>query len=1488
MQPEEHTKNVNDWARHYVGEEGFAILPTARGEKESRRTGWPNLILGLEDLDKEFPADTDLNMVRVNGDNSGGRGDIDLDCREAVQVSCYILPDGLRRFGREGKEPGHIEIKFRDSVPRTIPYSITTETENKMVVELRANGSQTLLPPSIYPEGDRCVWHAGEVLEAHAVTLNGYAQDIAIASLLLMHYPDVGLRHQFWLGAVGMMIKAKHDVARVRGIVEAVCRSAMDPELHDRLRVVDSTSTKFMLGENVGGVKKLKNVSEVAAKTLKTWLGIGKIADSGLPHIVVNDRPLRDVSDEATDALVEANDPPEIFSRAGMLARLAKDSEDRPVIQDIDRDRLRYRMTRTAEYLKVGDDMQHVYPPSEVVGDVLAAKAFSFPRLEGITESPVLRPSGTILDRPGYDKETGLIYVPESKVEIEVPFEPTAYDVKRAVDLLEELYIDFPFVDQASKANMLGLTLTPVVRPAYTGPTPLCVIDKPAMGTGASLLSEVVCAIATAQPAAMMSPPDNDEETRKQITSVLRTGRPIIVIDNLGSELKNASWARVLTSTVWEDRILGHSKVATIPQRSTWITTGNNIKVGGDLPRRCFWIRMDAKTAKPWERPPESFTHPNLLEWVAESRGELLGALLTIARHWHATGKPRWSGRPPGSFEGWARVVGGILESAGIEGFLGNTMEMLNRTTSGTSEWESFLTTWHNAFGEYPLTAKELVERLHEDQFEAVRNALPAQLASYYLEATPLLARKFGETFAEKDSVRYGEDGIRVERAGQNRNKVTLWRVVKDEKTDPPDPPAGPGPQKDKSEKGEDTQQTEQPRGRGVMRGQSTQVPHDTELLYAQETSESQADTKVSAYGESRCNDPARPRDPARLEVSEAKTAPDTSIVTPIGRNFILVDGENTLRRCTEQVEKAGLVAADIETTGMDWWSERIRVISLTTDAGKTFVVDVMKVDPAPLYRVLEGKGIVMHNAVFDVPFLMRVGSRPLWVSCTKVLSQLLHAGREGVRHSLEDVVRRHAPDHTVKEVEVDHAVWREETLPEDALEYAASDTRVLLDVYRAELEALREAGLDAVADLEERFLAVVIEVTATGMPVDPERWEAVIEEAKARKRELGEQLDELLPAGVEVPKKFEKANSDKPEVGKINWASPEQKVWAVEAMGLAVPTRWDYETKSEKKTLNKDYLHKLDHPIAEGLREYQAIANFPATYARALRERFFEGRMYAEWKQLEARTGRMSCCNPPMHNIPKTTKLREAIVAPPGKRIVTLDFSQIEPRILAATSKDAELLKAFRAGLDIYRFVAKRVTGVPMDEIADDLRTVFKTIVLGMIYGMGPVGLTLRIHRDIDPEMPEEKISEYYYGFFDAFPEAKWWREGLEEEFDTGSRATRTILGRRRLDVQNKRQRWNAPIQGTATDAFRAAAAALVERRPEVGGFRIIALIHDEVVLEVPADRAEKVEEWAVAVMAEAAAAVVNAKLPKRLHIETKVDSGAGATLQEAKDKAV
>jgi DNA polymerase I len=607
-------------------------------------------------------------------------------------------------------------------------------------------------------------------------------------------------------------------------------------------------------------------------------------------------------------------------------------------------------------------------------------------------------------------------------------------------------------------------------------------------------------------------------------------------------------------------------------------------------------------------------------------------------------------------------------------------------------------------------------------------------------------------------------------------------------------------------------------------------------------------------------------------------------------RNFTLVDAEEALQRCVEAVEESDMLGIDLETSGFDWWKDEIRVISITTPTGKTFVVDVAKVNVEPLHRALEETHLVAHNAVFDVPFLRRAGCNPERVSCTKVLSRLRWAGRDDVHHTLDDVIKRHAPAHEAKGDLADHEVWKQPEIPEEALAYSANDSKPLLAVYEDEIRVLDHAGMGDVGDLEDRFLRVVIEATDTGMPVDPERWGAVIEEALSRKRELAEQLDDILlegAPGTEVPEKFTKANAGHEDVAKINWSSPEQKIWAVEALGLEAPTKWDPKKNERRKTLDKNHLHLLDHPIAEALMEYQAIANFPATFKRAIEERFADGWVYPDWQQVQARTGRMSCQNPPMHNMPKRSKLREAIVAPHGDALIALDFSQIEPRVLAVLSKDRALLKAFRDGKDVYRFVASKVTGTPASKVSKTLRSVFKTIVLGLIYGMSEYGLALRVHRDIDPKIPEEKIVAYRDGFFAAFPEASKWREELEAEFHNGSTETRTILGRRRMRVENPRQRWNAPIQGTATDAFKMAAVLLHERAAEVGGFKIVALIHDEVVLLVPAERAAEVESWARDVMAEAAGSVVNKDLPESYHIPIEVDGGSGATLQEAKDAA-
>jgi hypothetical protein len=165
-----------------------------------------------------------------------------------------------------------------------------------------------------------------------------------------------------------------------------------------------------------------------------------------------------------------------------------------------------------------------------------------------------------------------------------------------------------------------------------------------------------------------MTAPASDEEWRKRITATLSTGTTMIVIGNVDGVLSAPSLAVALTTNVWSDRLLGTSEMLTLAQRATWLATGNNIRPGGDLPGRCYRIRLDAKTSRPWQHT--GFRYPDLLGWVGAHRHEYVAALLLLARAWYVAGEPAADIQMLGSFESWTRAIGGILAYAGIPGFL--------------------------------------------------------------------------------------------------------------------------------------------------------------------------------------------------------------------------------------------------------------------------------------------------------------------------------------------------------------------------------------------------------------------------------------------------------------------------------------------------------------------------------------------------------------------------------------------------------------------------------------------------------------------------------------------------------------------------------------------------------------------------------------------------------------------------------------------------
>jgi len=211
------------------------------------------------------------------------------------------------------------------------------------------------------------------------------------------------------------------------------------------------------------------------------------------------------------------------------------------------------------------------------------------------------------------------------------------------------------------------------------------------------------------------------------------------------------------------------------PQRATWVVTGNNIQLGGDIPRRCFWIRLDAKTSRPYLR--DGFKHPNLESYVKDNRGALLAALLTLARAWHCAGSPRAAVKPLGSFEQWTRIIGGVLEHAGVTGFLANANELYEQADDDAAQWEVFLRACCEVFGDAAVTISDLAIRLASTA--PLISALPDSLAEARVSVKGDFKKLLGQSLAKRAERRYGDEGFCVTRGGKDSRKNTVqWKFT--------------------------------------------------------------------------------------------------------------------------------------------------------------------------------------------------------------------------------------------------------------------------------------------------------------------------------------------------------------------------------------------------------------------------------------------------------------------------------------------------------------------------------------------------------------------------------------------------------------------------------------------------------------------------------------------------------------------------------------
>jgi hypothetical protein len=455
-----------------------------------------------------------------------------------------------------------------------------------------------------------------------------------------------------------------------------------------------------------------EHVAKLSGVTLPTSTSTKAVetASKGRPEIQLNNRQLRDVIADTWQAVGQGNSKPYAFLCGGRMVRLFR-ADDDCTIEAMDEDSSKTFLALIANWVRVTkNDCVDTSPSKEIARAVISSPSSELPPLEAVVSSPVFDGDGRLIATPGYHRPGRLWFHNRAGLHIaEVEPQPSqraVSDAKRM--LLDELLGDFPFSEESDKAHMMAAILLPFARRLISGVTPLHLIEAPIAGSGKGLLVNVLAAVATGTPAAGGPLPEDDDEVRKKISSELIAGRSLVIFDNADNKkrLDSASLASALTMPVWQDRLLGQTKMLSIPNRAVWVLTGNNIQLTTEIARRCLRVRIDPGTDRPWLR--KGFRHPSLIDWVLEHRSELIHAALTLIQNWLAQGKPKGNERL-GSFERWSDVMGGILAANGIPGFLANLESLYEDADEEGAMWREFIAAWWDKFGDGWVGASELL-----------------------------------------------------------------------------------------------------------------------------------------------------------------------------------------------------------------------------------------------------------------------------------------------------------------------------------------------------------------------------------------------------------------------------------------------------------------------------------------------------------------------------------------------------------------------------------------------------------------------------------------------------------------------------------------------------------------------------------------------------------------------------------------------------------
>ena len=600
------------------------------------------------------------------------------------------------------------------------------------------------------------------------------------------------------------------------------------------------------------------------------------------------------------------------------------------------------------------------------------------------------------------------------------------------------------------------------------------------------------------------------------------------------------------------------------------------------------------------------------------------------------------------------------------------------------------------------------------------------------------------------------------------------------------------------------------------------------------------------------------------------------------GRDYRTIFTDTELDNWLAQLNAAEIAAVDTETTSLDPLQARIVGISFSVAANQAAYLPLAhRYAGAPAQLDLDfalaklkpwlenpAKLKVGQNLKYDQHVFANHGIALAGIAHDTLLQSYVLESHK--THNMDDLAQRHLGATTISYEQVcgkgAKQIGFDEVEIASASEYSAEDSDITLQLHQTLYPQLAaEPGLD--------FIYSQIEMPSREVLFKIERHGVLIDSAKLQQQshELGRKMLELEQKAHQLAGQPFNLSSPK-QIGEILF----------ERLQLPVVKK----TPKGAPSTDEDVLEKLaeEYPLPKALLEYRGLAKLKSTYTDKLPLMVNPrtGRVHTNYAQAVASTGRLASNDPNLQNIPVRTaegrRIREAFIAPPGYKLISADYSQIELRIMAHISGDANLLKAFSDGEDIHRATAAEVFGVAPADVSSEQRRYAKTINFGLIYGMSAFGLASQL------EIERSAAQSYIDRYFARYPGvAAYMQRTREQARQQGY--VETVFGRRLwlTEIHSaqamrragaERAAINAPMQGTAADLIKLAMIAVQDWIEQDNlGTRIIMQVHDELVLEVPDGEVEMVKTGLLQRMA----GVASLKVP------LVAEAGVGMNWEEA-----